>query len=660
MFSYINRRNFRIKLIIHRKCSIINTQEIKGMICFMRRFVTLILSFFVFFSAMFSHASAEISPSMSVDSKAFVDVSFIKLGSFSSSKGAGKNTPLCYYNEKTTSFCLGVVKFKLKNHQNLMPSVKFNIRLNSPNALQILWGKTKAMFRWRTFFEILIGGLFGGATDLRKNILGASCGAALGFFTADSGYSNLNTFKVNINNIPVEYRLVPVSPQEVDTLAMDLVNPGEKKKSLKDLENFYENIDKANGKTVAEKLAENLIKKPAEVMNHTSVDPGDPFNAVQAGNVLKYDGYRSPKNLNDYISQAEAKAMNAQIYKSKGLICDKYSNAKGIDSSNFNDGNVAVLSKDNPEQCFAVIVNNVDKQEALKLKLLMERSLAREPSESDSKLLFGTQIAYDTYDWLEIDGDTIIDLGVEPCLPARVVKFFLPNGIAQYGATAVDYIWRFVLKAGIKSLSLAKNQYNKIINTKLDFLNTASRTDPWYTHCFVTAQNGAKTIVYYIWAPIRSLGEWVSGKISGYFNFELPPDSVDDENSSGMFSPNNNKSNQNDSITSTEQQSQQNQQQGVNANATPQQQSLQQNPYNAGSNQCLNANTTNGSTQTQQNQQQGVNANATPQQQQPQSRAVNMADQSAQVDFGINQGVQTDPQTVDTNDLDNQRPSYIW
>lgn len=582
MFSYINRRNFRIKLIIHRKCSIINTQEIKGMICFMRRFVTLILSFFVFFSAMFSHASAEISPSMSVNSKAFVDVSFIKLGSFSSSKGTEKNTPLCYYNEKTTSFCLGVVKFKLKNHQNLMPSVKFNIRLNSPNTLQILWGKTKAMFRWRTFFEILIGGLFGGATGLRKNILGASCGAALGFFTADSGYSNLNTFKVNINNIPVEYRLVPVSPQEVGTLAMDLVNPGEKKKSLKDVENFYKYIEAVNGQTDAEKLAEDLIKKPVELMKHSnSVDPGDPFNAVQAGNVLKYDGYRSPKNLNDYISPAEAKAMNAQIYKSKGLICDKYSNAKGIDSSNFNDDNVAVLSKDNPEQCFAVIVNNVDKQEALKLKLLMERSLAREPSESDSKLLFGTQIAYDTYDWLEIDGDTIIDLGVEPCLPARVVKFFLPNGIAQYGATAVDYIWRFVLKAGIKSLSLAKNQYNKIINTELDFLKTADQTDPWYTHCFVTAQNGAKTIVYYIWAPIRSLGELVSGKISSYFNFELPTDSVDDENSGGMFSPNNDKSNQNDSITSTEQQSQQNQQQEFNnANATPQQQQLRPNPYN--------------------------------------------------------------------------------
>lgn len=525
MFSYINRRNFRIKLIIHRKCSIINTQEIKGMICFMRRFVTLILSFFVFFSAMFSHASAEISPSMSVDSKAFVDVSFIKLGSFSSSKGTEKNTPLCYYNEKTTSFCLGVVKFKLKNHQNLMPSVKFNIRLNSPNTLQILWGKTKAMFRWRTFFEILIGGLFGGATDLRKNILGASCGAALGFFTADSGYSNLNTFRVNINNIPIEYRLVPVSPQEVGTLAMDLVNPGEKKKSLKDLENFYKYIEAVNGQTDAEKLAEDLIKKPVELMKHSNnVDPGDPFNAVQAGNVLKYDGYRSPKNLNDYISPPEAKAMNAQIYKSKGLICDKYSNVKGIDSSNFNDGNVAVLSKDNPEQCFAVIVNNVDKQEALKLKLLMERSLAREPSESDSKLLFGTQIAYDTYDWLEIDGDTIIDLGVEPCLPARVVKFFLPNGIAQYGATAVDYIWRFVLKAGIKSLSLAKNQYNKIINTKLDFLNTANQADPWYTHCFVTAQNGAKTIVYYIWAPIRSLGKWLTNKISGYFNFDVPLD----------------------------------------------------------------------------------------------------------------------------------------
>lgn len=585
MFSYINRRNFRIKLIIHRKCSIINTQEIKGMICFMRRFVTLILSFFVFFSAMFSHASAEISPSMSVDSKAFADVSFIKLGSFSSSK----KTPLCYYNEKTTSFCLGVVKFKLKNHQNLMPSVKFNIRLNSPNTLQILWGKTKAMFRWRTFFEILIGGLFGGTTGLRKNVLGASCGAALGFFTADSGYSNLNTFKVNINNIPVEYRLVPVSPQEVDTLAMGLVNPGEKKKSLKDIENFYKNIDEINGKTDAEKLAADLIKKPVELMKNPTVDPGDPFNAVQAGNVLKYDGYRSPKNLNDYISPAEAKAMNAQIYKSKGLICDKYSNAKGIDSSNFNDGNIAVLSKDNPEQCFAVIVNNVDKQAALKLKLLMERSLAREPSESDSKLLFGAQIAYDTYDWLEIDGDTIIDLGVEPCLPARVVKFFLPNGIAQYGATAVDYIWRFVVKTGIKSLSLAKNQYNKIINTELEFLKTANQTDPWYTRCFVTAQNGAKTIVYYIRAPIRSLGELVSGKISSYFNFELPPDSaVDMDSSVEENKPKHSPSNDNQSQQQQASAEQQPQQQEDNDNDPPtQQQQLLQNPYNADNNQSL-------------------------------------------------------------------------
>lgn len=603
---------------------------------FMRRFIALIISFFVFFSSISSHASAEIVPLMSEDSKAYVNVSFTRINNNKSP--SQNNTTSCHYNEKATSFCLGVIKFELKNHQNLMPSVKFNIRPSSPNTLQILWGKTKAMFSWKTLLEILVGGMFGGA-DLRKNILGASGGAALGFFTADSGYSNLNKFKLNINNIPIEYRLVPISSQEAGTLTRNLVNAGAKKKSLKDVEDFYNNIDAANGKTDAEKLAEGLLKKAIDVMGKSNVDPGDPFNAVQTGNVLKYDGYRSPKNLDNYISPDEAKKINAQISKSRTLICDKYSNANGINSSNFNDGNIAVLSKANPSQCFAVIVNNVDKPEALKLKLLSERLLANKPVEGTSNLLFETQIAYDSYDWPEESGEDIIDLAVVgPSWPARIIKSCLPNGISQHWAGAVDYVWKFIKRTALKGWSIVKGQKNKInMELGLSPSTVGGQEDHWYTRCLVTVQNGAKTIAYHVWVPIRSLGEWLTNKISGYFNFDVPFNFDDDfhekspdttyaiitENAGGNKSKLKIDGQTDFEILGNESPQQQTDTNPSTTPLTTQQQQPSQNPYNVGDNQYYdyymrqqNQQQPEASTQDQTQQQQtDANPSTTPQQQ---------------------------------------------
>lgn len=495
---------------------------------FMRRFIALILSLLVFFSNMSSYASAEISPSMSKDSKAYVEVSFIKPA----------NNSTVYYNKGNTSFCLGVIKFELKNKQNLMPSVKFNIIPSSPSFSQKLWGRIGAALRWRTFVEILIGGALGGINP-RKNFLGAACGFFFGIFTADSGYSNLNTFEVNINQIPFEYKLVPISSQEASELTKEPVKVGEKKQNIINIESFHDEINKVNGKTGAEKLSEELIKRALNVLNNPNIDPGDPFNAVQTGNILKYAGYRSPKNLDNYISRDEANKMNAQISKSRSLICDKYSNAKGINSSNFNDGNIAVLSKANPEQCFAVIVNNVDKPEAQKLTRLLQELLGAKPLKDTSKLLFGTKIAYDTYNRKEIEGDAIIDLGVtdpSPSWPARIVKACLPNAISQDGAEAVDYIWKNIKKSALKGWSLVKGQKNKI-NMELDLSPSGVvDNDKWYTQITVPLQKGAKTIAYHIWIPIRSLGEWLTNKISGYFNFEVPSNfDASPEESPGYF-----------------------------------------------------------------------------------------------------------------------------
>lgn len=49
-----------------------------------------------------------------------------------------------YFNDAMSSFCIGLIKFELKNPQKFMPNVKVNLKVSPPPSVsRIAWNKFK-------------------------------------------------------------------------------------------------------------------------------------------------------------------------------------------------------------------------------------------------------------------------------------------------------------------------------------------------------------------------------------------------------------------------------------------------------------------------------------------------------------------------------------
>lgn len=429
----------------------------------MRRFVALSLSFFILVNCFDIKSSASfvnIKPTMSLDSDDIVRVSYIK----------PTQQDMPYFDASMSSFCIGLIKFELKNPQKFMPNVKVNIKVSPPPSVsRIAWNKFKNAIWPISHAFITLGSAGAGAAagaalgswkynvDIVKGIVkgdpklvalsggGIFWGLGIRFLISDSGCS-ANDFKMSVNSIPFEYSLDPISEQEAKTLQAFPVRAGEKKKDLKDYENLRNNIDKINGRTKVEQLADELVNRPIRTLINPNIDSGDPFNAVETGNIIKYDNYRAPINIENYVSFEEAKLTNLQNAMKKSQFCKNHSDdQEGINVSNYSSKILVTLSRDNPVQYAAIMVNN--SVEAAKLRKLLERSCS-----ATSQLVyrlknsFSTKLVLSLPDGSTADEDTEreaeIALGSGPSWPARIVSLFVPHGVAGYASSLVDWAWK--------------------------------------------------------------------------------------------------------------------------------------------------------------------------------------------------------------------------
>ena len=425
----------------------------------MRRFVALSLSFFILVNCFDIKSSASfvnIKPTMSPDSDDIVMVSYIK--------PIKQDMP--YFDDSMSSFCIGLIKFELKNPQKFMPNVKVNIKVSPPPSVsRIAWNKFKNAI-WPISHAFITLGSAGA---------GAAAGAALGswkynvdivkwdpklvalsgggifwglitrFLISDSGCS-ANDFKMSVNSIPFEYSLDPISEQEAKTLQADKVRAGEKKENQKESDKRYKEIQNVNGHTLAEAISNRVLIKGYNILNNPDVDPGDPFGLMGNAKFLKLDEYKYPRNFENYLSDKESKAINKQNAMKKSQFCKNHSDdQEGINVSNYSSKILGTLSRDNPVQYAAIMVNN--SVEAAKLRKLLERSYS-----STSQLVyrlknsFSTKLVLSLPDGSTADEDTEreaeIALGSGPSWPARIVSLFVPHGVAGYASSLVDWAWK--------------------------------------------------------------------------------------------------------------------------------------------------------------------------------------------------------------------------
>lgn len=270
-------------------------------------------------------------------------------------------------------------------------------------------------------------------------------GLVTGFLISDSGCS-ANDFKMSVNSIPFKYSLDPISEQEAKTLQANKVRPGEKKENQKESDKRYEEIRKANGPTFGEAISKDVLIKGYNILADPDIDPGDPFGLMENAKFLKLDEYKYPRNFENYFSDKESKAVNKQNAMKKSQFCKNHSDhQEGINVSNYSSKILVTLSRDNPVQYAAIMVN--DSVEAAKLRKLLERSYS-----ATSQLVyrlknsFSTKLVLSLPDGSTADEDTEkkaeIALGSGPSWPACIVSFFVPHGIARYISSLVDWAWK--------------------------------------------------------------------------------------------------------------------------------------------------------------------------------------------------------------------------
>lgn len=448
----------------------------------MRRFVALSLSFFILVNCFDIKSSASfvnIKPTMSPDSDDIVSVSYIK----------PTQQDMPYFDASMSSFCIGLIKFELKNPQKFMPNVKVNIKVSPPPAtFRIILNKFKSMLwpPFKTLGLVLLGEAVGVGLDcwkynvnIKENIVdfivgrlnsnkiisgGCFLGLIGGFLISDSGCS-ANDFKMSVNSIPFEYSLDPISEQEAKTLQANEVKAGEKKKDKKEYDQRYKEIQNANGPTFGEAISRKVLMKGYNILDddNDNIDPGDPFGLMGNAKFLKLDGYKYPRNFENYLSDKESKAINKQNAMKKSQFCKNHSDdQEGINISNYSSKILATLSRDNPVQYVAIMVNN--SVEAAKLRKLLERSYS-----ATSQLVyrlknsFSTKLVFSLPDGSTADEDTEreaeIALGTGPSRPARIVSFFVPHGVAGYASSLVDFIWKPIYSGGAWACDKIKSKF---------------------------------------------------------------------------------------------------------------------------------------------------------------------------------------------------------
>lgn len=417
---------------------------------------------------------------MSPDSDDIVSVSYIK----------PTQQDMPYFDASMSSFCIGLIKFELKNPQKFMPNVKVNIKVSPPPAtFRIILNKFKSMLwpPFKTLGLVLLGEAVGVGLDcwkynvnIKENIVdfivgrlnsnkiisgGCFLGLIGGFLISDSGYS-ANDFKMSVNSIPFEYSLDPISEQEAKTLQANEVKAGEKKKDKKEYDQRYKEIQNANGPTFGEAISRKVLMKGYNILlddNNDNIDPGDPFGLMGNAKFLKLDEYKYPRNFENYLSDKESKAINKQNAMKKSQFCKNHSDdQEGINISNYSSKILATLSRDNPVQYVAIMVNN--SVEAAKLRKLLERSYS-----ATSQLVyrlknsFSTKLVLSLPDGSTADEDTEreaeIALGTGPSRPARIISFFAPHGVAGYASSFVDFIWKPIYSGGAWACDKIKSKF---------------------------------------------------------------------------------------------------------------------------------------------------------------------------------------------------------
>lgn len=388
-----------------------------------------------------------------------------------------------YFDASMSSFCIGFIKFGLKNPQKFMPNVKVNIKVAPPPSVsRVGWNKFKDAIwpishTFRTLGLVLAsaaGGAALGSWKYNVDIIkgspelvvlsggGIFWGLVTGFLVSDSGYSAPD-FKMTINRIPFKYSLDPISEQEAKTLQENKVRAGEKKKDKKEYDQRYEEIQGVNGFTLGESISNNVLIKGYNILNNPDVDPGDPFGLMRNAKFLKLDGYKYPRNFEDYFSDEESKAINKQNAMKKSQFCKNHSDdQEGINISNYSSKILATLSRDNPVQYVAIMVNS--SVEAAKLRKLLERSYSSTSQLSYRlNISFSTEITSSLPDGSTADEDTErkaeIALGTGPSRPARIVSFFIPHGVAGYASSLVDFIWKPIYSGGAWACDKIKSKF---------------------------------------------------------------------------------------------------------------------------------------------------------------------------------------------------------
>lgn len=449
----------------------------------MRRFVALSLSFFILVNCFDIKSSASsfvnIKPTMSPDSDDIVSVSYIK----------PTQQDMPYFDASMSSFCIGLIEFKLKNPQKFMPNVKVNIKVSPPpDTFRIILNKFKSMLwpPFKTLGLVLLGEAVGVGLDcwkynvnIKENIVdfivgrlksnriisgGCFLGLIGGFLISDSG-CRANDFKMSVNSIPFEYSLIPISEQEAKTLQENKVKAGEKKKDKKEYDQRYEEIQDANGPTFGEAISRKVLMKGYNILNNNNpnIDPGDPLGLMENAKFLKLDEYKYPRNFENYLSDKESKAINKQNAMKKSQFCKNHSDdQEGINVSNYSSKILVTLSRDNPVQYGAIMVNN--SVEAAKLRKLLERSYS-----ATSQLVyrlknsFSIKLVLSLPDGSTADEDTEkkaeIALGTGPSLPARIVSFFVPHGVAGYASSLVDLAWKPIYSGGAWACDKIKSKF---------------------------------------------------------------------------------------------------------------------------------------------------------------------------------------------------------
>ncbi len=440
----------------------------------MRRFVALSLSFFILVNCFDIKSSAlNIKTTMSSDSDDIVSANYIN----------PTQQYMPYFDASMSSFCIGLLEFKLKNPQKFMPNVKANIKVSPPPSVSwIAWNKFKNAI-WpisHTFATSLFAllGAAGGAAlgswkynvDIVKGSPklvalsggGIFLGLGIRFLISDSGCS-ANDFKMTINRIPFKYSLVPISEQEAKTLQANKVRAGEKKENQKESEKRYEEIQDVNGLTLGEAISNRVLMKGYNILKNPDVDPGDPFGLMRNAKFLKLDEYKYPRNFENYFSDKESKAINTQNAMKKSQFCKNHSDdQEGINVSNYSSKILGTLSRNNPVQYVAIMVNN--SVEAAKLRKLLERSYSSTSQLSYRlNISFSTEITSSLPDGSTADEDTErkaeIALGTGPSRPARIVSFFVPHGVAGYASSLIDFIWKPIYSGGAWACDKIKSKF---------------------------------------------------------------------------------------------------------------------------------------------------------------------------------------------------------